>query len=83
MESTGFPLCVHLSDAARDLAVEQGADEKLLVRLPPILVKGKGQMVTYLLKAGDWEAAVEERLRGGGSDASKSRRRSSPGACQG
>ena len=83
MESTSLPLCVHLSDAARDLAVEQGADEKLLVRLPPVIVKGKGQMVTYMLKAGDWEAAVEERVRSGGSEASRSRRRSSPGGCRG
>jgi uncharacterized membrane protein YgcG len=80
MESTGSPQCVHLSDAARDAAVEQGADAEALVRLPPLVVKGKGAMVTYLLKTGDWEAAEEERCarssRAGGVGM---RRRSSPG----
>ena len=60
MESTSFPLCVHLSEAARDLAVAQGADERRLVPLPLTKVKGKGSMSTFLLKAGDWESALAE-----------------------
>jgi class 3 adenylate cyclase len=82
MESTSSPQCVHLSDAARDAAVEQGgADWELLVRLPPLVVKGKGAMVTYMLKAGDWEAAVEERMRSSrGAGGAHMRRRSSPGS---
>jgi hypothetical protein len=61
VESTSWPLCVHLSEAARDLAVAQGADECRLVRLPLTKVKGKGSMSTFLLKAGDWESALAER----------------------
>jgi hypothetical protein len=61
VESISFPLCVHMSEAARDLAVEQGADDSQLVRLPLTNVKGKGSMSTFLLKVGDWESALAER----------------------
>ena len=40
MESTSFPQCVHMSAAARDLAVEQGADVASMQVMPVSYVKG-------------------------------------------
>lgn len=61
MESNGYPMCVHMSERAREQLVSEGEPEEYFVRAGQIKVKGKGCMETYFAKVGDWEAAVAHR----------------------
>lgn len=58
MESNGFPMTIHLSDAAhRELLMCM--DGSSFAPLGKRAIKGKGTMETFLAKEGEWRAAVE------------------------
>ncbi|KAK9843250.1 hypothetical protein WJX74_009238 [Apatococcus lobatus] len=55
MESSGFPMTIHVSDAiANELR-----DTSLLAPCGPRTIKGKGDMQTYLMKVGQWEFGLD------------------------
>ncbi|KAA6426844.1 MAG: adenylate guanylate cyclase [Trebouxia sp. A1-2] len=57
MESNSFPSCMHVSDAVVK-GLKSQADN--FVPLGERAIKGKGNMITHLYKAGDWEQALEK-----------------------
>mmetsp|Transcript_12645 Transcript_12645/g.34968 ORF Transcript_12645/g.34968 Transcript_12645/m.34968 type:complete len:404 (-) Transcript_12645:32-1243(-) len=62
MESHGYPMCIHVSQATKELL----EDCQEWVPAGQRYIKGKGRMTTYLAKIGDWEEALEcslERTR--------------------
>ena len=60
MESTGFAMCVQLSNPTYDLIQNLPIkDEVKFHSLGPRPVKGKGDMTTFLLEYGDWKETLE------------------------
>lgn len=57
MESNGFAQTIHVSDATRDKL----KDVAQFCSFGQRFIKGKGNMSTYLVKIGNWEAAIKER----------------------
>ncbi|KAK9836885.1 hypothetical protein WJX74_010424 [Apatococcus lobatus] len=55
MESNGFPMTVHVSEAF----VNDMRDPSMFVPCGARLIKGKGDMMTYLAKLGQWEKGLE------------------------
>jgi len=59
MESNGFPMTVHMSDATMQRAcAHSDMDEGRFYSMGRRPIKGKGMMQTWLLKEGNWRAAV-------------------------
>ena len=58
MESTGYPMSIQLSESALAAALQQGVPDDRFVPFGERAVKGKGTLRTYLLREGDWEAAL-------------------------
>ena len=61
MESTGFPMCVQVSNHSYRLALAAGMLETDFAEFGKRDIKGKGRMRTHLLRVGDWMEAVAER----------------------
>ena len=66
MESTSFSSCVQLSNSTHDFYVKQqdqvpASGRSGFACLGNRDIKGKGKMVTYLAKIGDWEQAMDQR----------------------
>jgi class 3 adenylate cyclase len=59
MESTGFPMTVHISDSTFQRAMSSGTDEEGFHSMGRRMVKGKGAMHTWLVKEGEWKAALQ------------------------
>ena len=60
MESTGFPMCVQLSNPTYDLIQNLPIkDDVRFHSLGPRPVKGKGFMTTFLLEYGNWEETLD------------------------
>lgn len=65
MESTGFPMCIHMSDSTYTIAQAMGMAEQVeFIDLGMRGVKGKGQLRTWLLKYGSWEEAMNNHREG-------------------
>ena len=65
MESTSFSSCVQLSNSTHDFYVKQqdqvpASGRSGFACLGNRDIKGKGEMVTYLAKIGDWEQAMDQ-----------------------
>ena len=54
MESTGFASCTQVSESFYDCM----PNKSLTISLGKRHIKGKGEMKTFLLKHGDWQAAM-------------------------
>jgi class 3 adenylate cyclase len=50
MESTGLPDCIQMSERTANLLKASGKENWILRREEPVLAKGKGEMVTYLIR---------------------------------
>lgn len=61
MESHGGPMAVHLSAAAYSQLIGEGWDGADFECAGRTRVKGKGTMITYFAKAGEYEEALEAR----------------------
>ena len=61
MESTGFPMCVQVSNHSFKLALAAGMLETDFAEFGKRDIKGKGRMRTHLLRVGDWMEAVAQR----------------------
>ena len=57
MQTTGFPMCVHVSDEFRRIV----GNNELFADAGPRNIKGKGVMNTHFLRCGDWEEALKVR----------------------
>eukprot|EP00873_Tetraselmis_striata_P002829 jgi/Tetstr1/423093/TSEL_013863.t2 len=58
MESLGFPMTIHMSDATKQRACEHGSAEAAFADLGQRHVKGEGETQTWLAKEGEWEHAI-------------------------
>ena len=65
MESHGFPMCIHLSSGAVDQLVREGVEASYFTPCGLRDIKGKGKMITYLAKCGDYAAAGDALLHEG------------------
>ncbi|KAK9819755.1 hypothetical protein WJX72_001989 [[Myrmecia] bisecta] len=62
MESNGFPMCIHVS---HNVVEDMKHSKEQFAPLGERFIKGKGSMLTYLIKFGDWEMALEHFKNGG------------------
>ena len=62
MESSGFPMCIQLSDAVHSEMLKSGLPSHQFLPLGSRRIKGKGDMVAWLACDGDWQEAVADAM---------------------
>lgn len=62
MESSGFPMCIQLSDAAHSEMLKSGLPSHQFLPLGTRRIKGKGDMVAWLACEGEWQEAAADAM---------------------